>query len=198
MFERSLFDARIVEVTADNHLVLDYQGSARRVRLAEDQELVPGNIGFAMCIDQTLKAYVFRSYIDQSLRRKPELDRFSKPTTQQIRLGVLGNEWGWRNNRHPQGFRSPSEITPGVDGSFEPIQCQLLRLDVPREFIAFCRQYGCSPEAMLKSFIADTLQFQTNREKPRVDHYQKHASFAFDAVQTYLDRAHGWKKEQAQ
>ncbi|MGV8919322.1 MAG: hypothetical protein ACOH2R_16225 [Pseudomonas sp.] len=198
MFKSSFFDARVVEVTSDGHVVLDHHGSLHKVRLADGQQIVTGQIGHALCINRDLETFVFRPYVDQSLRRKPELDRSTKPTAQKIRLSVYGTEVGWMNSRHPKGFRAPLEVTPGLDGEFEPIQCQLLRLDVPREFISFCRQFESTPEALLKGFIADTLQLQSCKEKPRADLYQLHASYAFDAVWAYLDRAYGWKKEQPQ
>lgn len=82
-------------------------------------------------------ACYFRDYIDQSLRRVPELDSSDRATSDDGRaLEVVG----WRCDARPHGFRAPVGIIPGEAGRFVPDETVAVTLRVPPEFVRECRR----------------------------------------------------------
>jgi hypothetical protein len=94
------FDCTLIEAAAG--MAVEYQGRALPgVRLA------PGVVGGLVGVtdwDQRAATWIFAAYLDQSLRRRPELDG----------LGRIG----WANARRPGGWTAPRGLLPGINGAF--------------------------------------------------------------------------------
>jgi len=125
------------------------------------------------------RVHFFHKYIDQSLRRVPEMD--------QLELGMVG----WRCDKHPHGFWAPIGIIPGTDGDFVPDETEEVTLQVPPEFVRECRRLCTTPEDLLRSFVGDVVGIQNSDRCPRADQYSSNGSDERDLAQAWLERAHG-------
>lgn len=96
----------------------------------------------------------FVPYVDQSLRRVPELD-----TEQAL---------GWRCEAKPGGFTAPRSVVPGRGGAFVPAG-EPLELRVPPEFAALCAAKAVSARQVLEAFMADVADLVHRDELPRED-----------------------------
>lgn len=113
----------------------------------------------------------FVPYVDQSLRRVPELD-----TEQAL---------GWRCEAKPGGFTAPRSVVPGQGGAFVPAG-EPLELRVPQEFAALCGAKAVSARQVLESFMADVADLVHRDELPREDGL---VAGETALAQTYFQRA---------
>lgn len=139
------------------------------------------------CHEDPASACVFYAYIDQSLRRVPELDSHDRTLSDDGRaLEVIG----WRCDTKPQGFRAPVGIIPGADGAFVPDETVAITLRVPPEFLRECKRVQMTPQALLRSFVGDLAGIASYINTPRADGYDSNGSDERDRAQEWLYRAH--------
>ena len=132
-------------------------------------------------------ACYFRDYIDQSLRRVPELDSSDRATSDDGRaLEVVG----WRCDARPHGFRAPVGIIPGEAGRFVPDETVAVTLRVPPEFVRECRRVQMTPQELLRSFAGDLAGIQNFVACPRADGYGSNGSDEREYADAWLHRAH--------
>lgn len=133
-------------------------------------------------------ACYFRDYVDQSLRRVPELDSSDRAASYNGRaLEVVG----WRCDARPHGFRAPVGIIPGEAGRFVPDETVAVTLRVPPEFVRECRRVQMTPQALLCSFVGDLAGIQNFVACPRADRYGSNGSDEREYADAWLHRAHG-------
>lgn len=121
----------------------------------------------------------FTPYVEQSLRRVPELDLPSHAML------------GWRTDSEPSGFCAPSHIVPGADGRFVPKMTTPITLEVPQELVDLARQHQISPKELLEDFIADVCGLESPLSHPRADHFTSNGSDEAMLAQDWFERAHG-------
>jgi len=132
-------------------------------------------------------ACYFRDYIDQSLRRVPELDSSDRATSDDGRaLEVVG----WRCDARPHGFRAPVGIIPGEAGRFVPDETVAVTLRVPPEFVSECRRVQMTPQELLRSFAGDLAGIQNFVACTRADGYGSNGSDEREYADAWLHRAH--------
>lgn len=127
-------------------------------------------------------ACYFRDYIDQSLRRVPELDCQEHGNAEPI---------GWRCDDQPHGFRAPLGIIPGENGRFVPDATVAVTLRVPPEFVHECWRVQMTPEELLRSFVGDLAGVINSGACPRADGYGSNGSDEREYANAWYERAHG-------
>lgn len=169
----------------DGLLGLDYNG--RRLELPGFPGPVfagrVGQVGVASWAFEG-KCYRFEAYLDQSLRRLPELDH--------------GDRIGWTNATKPHGWTAPRDILPGVNGAFLENETEAVSIDIPPEFWNLADHYGQDPVSILRGFIADACGLKNAVGNPRCDHYSSNGSDERRLAGDYLDRAYGMFVDPAQ
>lgn len=171
------FDAVLDESPDGSLLAIQYQGnrvlldsSAQHLSFAHAST---GQIGHVRC---SATGWRFTAYLDQSLRRCPELDS--------------AEYLGWRNDSYPDGFDAPRRIVPGEKGKFIDDETELLAIDIPPEFSELCSQFQTTPLEVLRSFIADAAELQNFVVCPRADGYSSRGSDERRIARDYLERAY--------
>lgn len=129
----------------------------------------------------------FNAYLDQSLRRVPELDSYARAEGHERALAVVG----WRCDSRPNGFLAPTGIVPGDGGRFVPDETVPVTIRVPPEFLRECQRVQMTPEQVLRSFVGDLSGIQNYVTTPRADGYGSNGSDERDRAADWLDRAHG-------
>jgi len=127
----------------------------------------------------------FRAYLDQTLRRVPELDSLDPSASD----GQAPNVIGWWSAHRPEGFRAPVGLVPGERGGFIPDRTEQVAVRVPPEFTALCRQFGLTPEGMLRAFIADACDLSSPDACPRADGFQRSGSDEAAMARGWVERA---------
>lgn len=133
----------------------------------------------------------FRTYIDQSLRRVPELDLRELPAND---VGRVLATIGWRCDAKPRGFRAPVGIIPGERGAFVPDETVAVTLRVPPEFVRECHYIQMEPATVLKSFVGDLVGMVNYAHCPRADGYSSNGSDERELADAWLQRAHGMRR----
>jgi len=169
----------------------DLQGAVKYN--ANSSPMLSGQIGyveskFVRDGDLGFDGFLFYAYIDQSLRRLKELDRFADIVGENDRKC---DALGWICDAKPNGFRAPVGIIPGENGNFIPDLSNEVSLRVPHEFQIECRRFGISPEEVLTGFMADVAGLQNYKNCPRADGFQSSGSDERDLAESYLLRAYG-------
>lgn len=137
-------------------------------------------------------ARYFRAYVDQSLRRVPELD--SSQRTAGCEPALVPSQQcvvGWRCDTQPNGFRAPVGLIPGEHGFFVPDTTVEVTLRVPPEFVRECRRYQMTPSQLLRSFVGDLAGIQNFVRNPRADGYGSNGSDERDFAEQWVQRAYG-------
>ncbi len=142
--------------------------------------------------DTPVGACYFRSYMDQSLRRVPELDMADKWALSG--MSATACTVGWVCEARPQGFLAPAGLIPGECGQFILDETVQVTLRVPPEFVRECHRVQMSPEEVLRSFVGDLAGVQNMVANPRADGYGSNGSDERDYAEAWLDRAHGMKR----
>lgn len=150
-------------------------------------EFIDGQ-GVVPCRD----AVFFRPYLDQSLRRRPEIDRAPDRRTHRNE-GTIG----WSCDARGL-FLAPLGIIPGEHGRYIPDATEPLTLFVPPEFNAVCEDVGLSAEQVLRGFIADAAGLHSLMMNPRADGYSSNGSDERDHAESYIERAWGHRREEAE
>lgn len=136
-------------------------------------------------------AVFFRPYIDQTLRRRPEIDIAAHKQTHRNEATV-----GWSCEARGL-FHAPPGITPGEHGQYVPDTTELLTLRVPAAFAELCQEYGMSPEKVLSGFMADAAGLDSYVSNPRADGISSNGSDERDQAAGYVERAWGHRREEA-
>lgn len=131
---------------------------------------------------QETGACEFTRYIDQSLRRAPELDIARHASKDGSFPPVLG----WRHDGHQDGFLAPFDFVPGYTGRFVPDETVALTLRVPPEFLLQCKRLDLTPETVLRTFIGDVCGIQTSYQEPRADGYGRKRDLATELTADWL------------
>lgn len=130
----------------------------------------------------------FYDYMDQSLRRVPELDLDHMPYNSD---GRKENVVGWTCEMIPNGFLAPIGVIPGNAGGFMSDDTEAVTIRVPKDFFRVCRRYKSTPKDVLSGFIADIINAQNYLTYPRADGYQSHGSDEREYANSWLLRAYG-------
>lgn len=144
-----------------------------------------GKFGALVPAPTSERSWTFRAYVDQSLRRAPELDGPSDDDSP----GRIPNVIGWRCKGRSRGFRAPVGLVPGSGGAFVPDTTEEVRLRAPQEFILLCKQFGLRPDEMLNAFMADACDLSSTNALPRADGFQRSGSDEADLAQAWIERA---------
>lgn len=179
-------------------LTVEHAGTTRQLIGAGrwNEEFSRRDVGKFGCIkpawpfapDAPAGSCYFRCYIDQSLRRVPELDSNDRASSDDGRAQEV---IGWRCDARPHGFRAPVGIIPGEAGRFVPDETVAITLRVPPEFVRECRRVQMTPEELLRSFVGDLAGIQNFVASPRGDRYGSNGSDERDYAEAWLQRAHG-------
>lgn len=180
------YDARLIAVSDTGAMGLDYMGrSLELLTFTPTSDYLRnqvGQIGVVMYASEG-QCWRFNAYLDQTLRRMPELDS--------------ATDLGWHNEARkdvsPNGWTAPRGIVPGMQGAFVEIDTDPVTIDVPAEFFDLCDGYGLTVEAVLRGFIADACGLMNYVREPRGDGYNSNGSDERMMAQDYLDRAHIWR-----
>ncbi|MEV3801939.1 hypothetical protein RI528_00100 [Aeromonas veronii] len=132
-------------------------------------------------------ACYFRAYIDQSLRRVPELDS----NKAFVNDGRAPEVIGWRCDFKPTGFLAPVGLIPGENGMFVPDETQTVTLRVPPEFLRECTRVQMTAHDLLRSFVGDLAGIRNYAMRPRADGYGSGGSDEREYADAWLMRAHG-------
>ncbi len=130
----------------------------------------------------------FRDYIDQSLRRVPELDCNRRDDSDD---GRAQDVVGWYCEAKPYGFRAPFGIIPGESGRFVHDETVAVTLRVPPEFVRECQRVQMTPEGLLRSFVGDLAGVINSAACPRADGYGSNGSDEREYADAWYERAHG-------
>ncbi len=167
----------------------DVDRPARRVTFAAGEDLwvcstpYPDLWNVGMIGRLTLRpdgTFSFCAYPDPRLRRDPSADQ--RPS----------GRWGWRLGDHR--FCVKAHITPGANGAVVSEDVTELRLDLPREFRELCEEYGVTPRAALRSFVADVCSLQNLLALPREDGYSSNGSDERLFASQYWERTHQYSR----
>lgn len=178
------------------HIELDGQQYTLRGAMKWSESFSASNTGQfgllrARWVDATVvpigRGVVFNAYLDQSLRRFPELD-LAHQGSRSLRNEPVAY---WVCSRHPAGFYAPAGIIPGEDGQFVPDETETVTLPVPPEFIEQCHRVQMSPEELLRSFVGDLAGISNYNGNPRADGYGSNGSDERMYAEHWLLRAHG-------
>lgn len=202
----AVHNVRLIDVqpAEDGHerLTIEYGGTTRELlgggRFRE--EWSRREVGKFGCVvpaspltpDTPIGACYFRSYMDQSLRRVPELDLADKWALSGQRATAC--TVGWVCEARPQGFLAPAGLVPGERGQFVPDETVEVTFRVPPEFVRECHRVQMSPEEVLRSFAGDLAGIHNLVACPRADGYGSNGSDERDKAEEWLDRAHGMKR----
>ncbi len=193
----ALHNVRLLDVlqgdAGDERLIADYQGETAELqggRWHERSRFAVGQVGCLVPAPALLKefgrpAVYFRAYLDQSLRRAPELDAPDSMAA----AGQTPNVVGWRCDARPAGFRGPVGLVPGEHGDFVPDASVAVTLQVPPEFVRLSRQYQHSPSSLLRAFVGDVCGLMNYVRCPRADRYGSNGSDERDLADHWLERA---------
>ncbi len=142
-----------------------------------------GRVGYLRPADiaRVAGACYFHDYIDQSLRRVPELDG----------TATRSEPVGWCCDAKPHGFWAPLGIIPGEGGRFVHDATVSVTLRVPPEFVRECRRVQKSPEELLRSFVGDLAGIINTGACPRADGYGSNGSDEREYADAWYERAHG-------
>lgn len=196
----SVYDnAKLIDITTDDHLVFEYQGESRTLRTFSGSarrgdrgefvslRAMSGDVGRVSLANQGGEdLYRFDRYADQTLRRAYELDL---PSVMGERRN--GAYIAWRSAHAPDGFHTPASILPGQSGAYVPDETEPVVIDVPPEFTELCAQFDATPEEVLRGFIADAAELHNYVANPRADGYSSNGSDERGIANDYLQRAHG-------
>lgn len=200
----TLHNVRLVDEQPDGagyqRLTVECQGETVQLQgggrwSAEFSRRDIGKVGHLIQVDPTFyslagfeqptePACYFRPYLDQTLRRAPELDA-NEPRDD----GGKPNVIGWRCEARMDGFRAPVGLIPGEDGGFVSDSTVAVTLRVPREFVELAGQYQHSAESLLRAFIADVCGIMNWVKTPRADGYSSNGSDERMYAEQWLDRA---------
>lgn len=201
----ALHNARLIDVQPgpDGHerMTVEHDGTTRELvggapYREEHSRREVGKFGQVVPVgrfnkDTPAGACYFHAYIDQSLRRAPELDSDDALHGDDgRRRGVTG----WRCGARPDGFRAPVGIIPGEGGRFIPDETVAVTVRVPPEFVREAMQVQMTPEQLLRSFIGDLAGLHNFMGAPRADGYGSNGSDERDKADEWLHRAHGWNQ----
>ena len=168
------YDSVIVSTCASGAVTVAYQGcELAGVRVPAGA--LAGSVGVTSW-DQAADAWCFEAYLDQSLRRRPELDDAAA--------------LGWMNQRVPCGWTAPRRLIPGAAG-FVGDATEQVTLDVPPEFFEVCGWLRVSVENALRAFIADACCIIGDANKPRADRYNSTGETGKRAAEDYLNNVFG-------
>lgn len=137
-------------------------------------------------------AVIFRPYLDQSLRRRPEIDRAPDVRSHRNQGAI-----GWSCDARGL-FLAPLGVLPGESGQYVPDTTEPLTLAIPPEFKDVCEAVGMSPQDVLRGFIADAAGLQNFQSAPRADGYSSNGSDERDCAEIYIERAWGHHRERAE
>jgi len=199
-------NVRLVDVTPGpdiyQTLTVEYQGEIRKVIgggrwHAELSRRDIGKFGYLVRAipmsneNMPVGASYFRDYLDQSLRRVPELDdlrgtRFAN--------GKVPATVGWWCESKPTGFLAPAGLIPGENGQFIPDETIAVMVRVPPEFVRECRGVQRSPEEVLHGFIGDLAGISNYVSAPRADQFGSNGSDERMYAEQWLGRAYGMDK----
>lgn len=212
MKTQTFFDAVLLEVCADDHLLFEYLGQTERKPIAPGLGAMAQRkdgprpfwcdlIGKRGVVRSTRypdgeggSFYHFEPYQDQSLRRAFDLDSTVQDTDHPHRHHSC---IGWRNQRHPDGFLAPAGLLPGLDGAFVEDLSECHACCVPLEFRLLCERHGLSPTLVLQGFMADAAQLRNYLTLPRADGLNSNGSDERLLAGHYLERTYGMAIEEA-
>lgn len=134
--------------------------------------------GVAFPLEGHPGGYRFQAYLDQSLKRMPELD------------AAKGFRLGWSCDARPDGFNCPAWVVPGEGGQFVEDETQPVTVNVPPEFASLCDELGRDVEDVLRAFMADAAGIMNWVRCPRADGCCSNGSDERMMAIQYLERCY--------
>lgn len=190
---RIIHNARLLDVSVNaegrNVMIVEVSGTTIKVESSVDlssqgwRNYSIGKIGF-LSNEENVSAPVFIPYVDQSLRRAPELD-----VPRAVKRGI-----GWRCDQKPSGFLAPVGLIPGIGGDYELDCTEPVTINIPEELTRLAREHQLTPVELLRGFIADLCNLESTMAKPRADRYTSNGSDERMLAQDWLDRAYGMSR----
>jgi hypothetical protein len=178
-YRKCHYDVRLLGVDDSCKRVSLQLGRERIVADSDHSVLWPvGTVGRLRLLDGARRC-VFMPYIDQRLRRLPELDE-TKPL-----------RWAWRLG--DRVIRAKPHVTPGVDGAVAHDATVLVGLPIPPEFVDLCRSNKLAPHAVLRAFIADLCESYNTPACPREDGFCTNGPDERMRANDYFYRTFGWR-----
>ena len=173
-----IYDARIsaIDLTSQE-LVFSWATGTHRIPVTSVAHWVLGSVG-RLRLPSGAREFAFHVYADPLLRRAPGLDDTPK------------NRWGWRLGE--RRFTVEAGILPGIGGTVVPRDTEILALELPREFLTFCKECRLSPATVLRGFVADLCSLYNWNICPREDGYSNNGSDERHMAKDYFRRAYGW------
>ncbi len=138
-------------------------------------------------LERPAGACYFRDYVDQTLRRVPELDSDGRAVGPD---GTAAAVIGWECEARG-GFRAPAGLIPGERGDFEPDQTIAVTIRVPPEFVREAKRYQLTPAQLLRGFVGDVAGIHNFINRPRADGYGSNGSDERDMAEAWIERAYG-------
>jgi hypothetical protein len=176
--EQYLYDAVLTRVNAAaGVLTFNVDDANHRVSYPQVTTWAIGTVG-RLRPSTDPRGFAFHSYVDQRLRRAPELD---DPSQQ---------HWGWRIGE--RRFFVRSGLLPGQNGEVVRRDTEQLVLDLPREYLNYCGDRGLTPAAVLRAFIADLCELFNWKASPREDGYSTNGSEERLFAEAYFQSCFGW------
>ena len=177
-----LYDAELIELTrldapSCEHLRFQVGGAQYSVKSLYPAYWTVGLIG-RLRLESPQHRFAFHTYVDQRLRRAPELDDRRR------------HRWGWRIDE--RRFLIRAGLLPGQDGRVVRQNTKRLALALPSEFTDFCSSRGLTPASVLRAFIADLCEIHNWRNFPREDDYSSNGSDERLYANAYFQRCFGW------
>jgi hypothetical protein len=176
--EHYLYDAVLTRIDADAGVLIFTVADTNHC--VTYPHVTTWSVGTVGCLRLSTDAhdFAFHSYVDQRLRRAPQLD------------DVRQQQWGWRIGE--DGFRVRSGILPGQNGAVVRRDTQRLVLELPREYLNYCSERGLQPATVLRAFIADLCELFNWVACPREDNYSTNGSDERLYADAYFQRCFGW------
>lgn len=151
---------------------LPWYGIHKRTNIEEcwDKRLVAVNKIGSIQLSSNGQGFYFECYLDQSLRRKPELDIVAPDMllNQPNKYSVNTPSIGWCNQNNPEGFLVPLGIIPH-HGRFTADNAKQVSIKVPQELEEICAEYGISSETLFNDLIDNICNFSNSVFSPRAD-----------------------------
>jgi hypothetical protein len=172
-----LYDALLAQVDeARGRLTFTVGSDIHLIETAHAHHWMVGAVG-RLRLGTPERAFAFHHYADQRLRRAPELDDSAQ--------GRLGWTLGARR------FAAPAHLLPGRSGHYVARDTEPQVLDLPREYLDFCKTRSLDPQTVIQGFVADLCGLQNLFANPREDGYASHGSDERDQARSYFERVYG-------
>jgi hypothetical protein len=179
--DQARYDAILTAVDVEKGLLRVTCGPTNyAVRALLTHAWAVGTVGWLQ-FDSAEGAFAFIPYVDQRLRRAPQLD------------DPQCSRWGWRIGERTFAVKAPT--VPGVSGAVVGEDIETISLDLPRELLDYCVTRHIVPRELLRAYIGDLCALVNRREAPREDGYGSNGQLARWLAREYCRTTFGWLED---